>query len=154
MTPPDVGLPEALERAASALDADADAIRPANGDPSQLLRGLDAEAATRVLAWLLEHVPAAGAELAAAWAEEPDAGAAPILAIPEEGLPKPARKTLRRARHQLRSRGVAVEVAPRVQVVASLPPTRRASRPSTRAVRASRCWRWITPPAACACSRW
>jgi hypothetical protein len=122
MTPPDVGLPEALERAASALEADADAIRPANGDPSQLLRGLDPEAATRVLAWLLEHLPAAGAELAAAWAEEPAAGAAPILAIPEEGLPKLARKLLRRVRHQLRSRGVSLPVAPRVQVVASLPP--------------------------------
>ena len=36
MTPPDVGLPEALERAASALEADADAIRPANGDPSSV----------------------------------------------------------------------------------------------------------------------
>ena len=32
-----VGLPEALERAASALPAEADAIRPANGDPAQLL---------------------------------------------------------------------------------------------------------------------
>ena len=28
-----IGLPEALERAATALPADADAIRPANGDP-------------------------------------------------------------------------------------------------------------------------
>ena len=37
----EVGLPEALERAASALEADADAIRPANGDPFQLLGLLD-----------------------------------------------------------------------------------------------------------------
>jgi hypothetical protein len=75
-----------------------------------------------VLAWLLEHEPGAGAELASAWAEEPEAGAAAIMAIAEEGLPKPARKALRRVRHQLRSRGVAVPVTPRVQMVASLPP--------------------------------
>ena len=48
-----VGLPEALERAATALPGDADAIRPANGDPAALLRALDAEAAARVLGWLL-----------------------------------------------------------------------------------------------------
>jgi hypothetical protein len=122
MSSPDVGLPEALESAASALGADADAIRPANGDPAQLLRGLDVEAAKRVLAWLLEHVPAAGGELAVAWAEESEAGAAAILAIAEDELPKPGRKLLRRVRHQLRSRGVAVPVAARVEMVASLPP--------------------------------
>ena len=55
-----LGLPEALERAASALPADADEIRPANGDPVQLRRSLDEEAAHRVLSWLLLHEPAAG----------------------------------------------------------------------------------------------
>ena len=65
----DVGLPEALERAASALPADADAIRPANGDPFQLLELLSGEAPGRVLAWLLEHESAAGVELAFAWAD-------------------------------------------------------------------------------------
>ena len=48
MSPPNgVGLPEALERAASALDGDADAIRPANGDPDALLGELAPDAATR-----------------------------------------------------------------------------------------------------------
>ena len=37
-----MGLPEALERAAQALRRDADAIRPANGDPSRLAEGLGA----------------------------------------------------------------------------------------------------------------
>ena len=69
-----VGLPEALERAASALPGDADAIRPANGDPAALLRALDAEAAARVLGWLLAHEPEAGAELADTWAEDPGRG--------------------------------------------------------------------------------
>ena len=75
-----VGLPEALERAATALPSDADAIRPANGDPGALLRALDAEAAARVLGWLLQFEPEAGSELAAAWAEEPDAEAGTRLA--------------------------------------------------------------------------
>ena len=50
----DIGLPEALERAASALSADADSIRPANGDPTSLLALLGPEGAPRVLRWLLE----------------------------------------------------------------------------------------------------
>src|SRR5499426_1562760 len=64
----EIGLPEALERAASALPRAADAIRPANGDPGQLARGLAPADATAVLAWLLEHEPSAGMELALAWA--------------------------------------------------------------------------------------
>ena len=40
----DIGLPEALERAAAALPGDADEIRPANGDPFALLSLLDAGA--------------------------------------------------------------------------------------------------------------
>lgn len=116
-----VGLAEALERAAAALPAEADAIRPANGDPVRLLELLDAAAATRVLGWLLAHEPEDGAELAAAWAEDPQAGAAPVLAVDEAGLPKAGRKALRRVRHQLRSRGVAVSGSPPQQVVATLP---------------------------------
>jgi hypothetical protein len=50
-----IGLPEALERAASALPGAADAIRPANGDPDQLARTLGAEDASAGLAWLLEN---------------------------------------------------------------------------------------------------
>ena len=53
-----MSLPDSLERAASALANDADDIRPANGDPNQLLSLLDATAQCRVLNWLLtnEHV--------------------------------------------------------------------------------------------------
>lgn len=124
MSPAHVGLPEALERAASALPGDADGIRPANGDPLQLQRLLDAAGAARVLAWLLQHEPDAGAELAGAWADDPDdpAGGADLLQqVDVSALPKPGRKALRRALHQLRSRGVAVpEAAPR-PVVATLP---------------------------------
>lgn len=118
-----VGLPEALERAAGALDQDADSIRPANGDPVRLLEMLDTGAAARVIRWLLEHQPEDAAELAAAWADDPERGAAALLAVSEEGLPKVGRKALRRVHHQLRSRGVSVPDAERAEpVVAVLPP--------------------------------
>jgi hypothetical protein len=117
-----VGLPEALERAASALTSDAEAIRPANGDPGALLRALDAEAAARVLGWLLEFEPEAGSELAAAWAEEPDAASGPLLRVESEALPKAGRKALSRALHRLRSRGIEIAAAPPAAVVAKLPP--------------------------------
>lgn len=116
-----VGLPEALERAASALAADADAIRPANGDPGALLAELRPEAAVRVLRWLLEHEPEDGAELAEEWCEDTEGGAAAVLSVEEAGLPKPGRKTLRRIRHRLRSRGVEVPEAAPAPTVATLP---------------------------------
>jgi hypothetical protein len=116
-----IGLPEALERAASALPRAADVIRPANGDPGQLARALGGEDATAVLVWLLEHEPAAGEELALAWAEDP-ATAEPVLGLVPEELPKEARKALRRVRHRLRTRGVAVREAPRAATVATLAP--------------------------------
>jgi hypothetical protein len=115
-----VGLPEALERAASALPGDAHAIRPANGDPARLLELLDPEAAARVLRWLLTHEPADGAELAGAWAEDPEAGVAPLLRVTEERLPKAGRKALRRAHHRLRSRGVDLPEVKPAQLVATL----------------------------------
>ena len=121
MTALEIGLPEALERAASALPGAADAIRPANGDPGQLARGLGAEDAVAVLAWLLEHESAAGEELALAWGEDP-ATAAPVLGLAPEVLPKTARKALRRVLHRLRSRGVAVPEAPPAATVATLAP--------------------------------
>ena len=97
-----VSLAPALERAASALPADdAERIRPANGDPHRLLSELDAPGATRLLEWLLHNEPEAADELADAWAEE-EAGVAVLVAVDGEGLPKPARKTLRRLRHRLR----------------------------------------------------
>ena len=120
------GLPEALERAASALPAEADAIRPANGDPAQLLDLLGTERAAAVLRWLLEEEPADATELVTAWADDPEHGAAAVLAVPEEGLAKAARKALRRAHHQLRSRGVAVPVAAPAVTVATLPPVEEA----------------------------
>ena len=64
-----MSLSEALEAAASALAGDADAIRPANGDPVRLLSFLDPDAAARVLGWLLAHRPGEGTELADAWGE-------------------------------------------------------------------------------------
>jgi hypothetical protein len=117
----EIGLPEALERAASALPAAAETIRPANGDPGQLARGLTAGDATAVLAWLLEHEPAAGTELALAWAGDPDT-ANPVLGLVPESLPKPARKVLRRVLHHLRSRGVAVPEEAPAATVATLAP--------------------------------
>ncbi len=117
-----MSLPEALERAAAALPADADAIRPANGDPVRLLELLDGPAAARVLRWLLTNESAVGDELAGAWAEVPDAGVAALLRVTEEGLSKAGRKALRRAHHRLRSRGVEMPEAEPAQLLATLPP--------------------------------
>lgn len=122
MSPPAAaGLPDALERAASELRDLADAIRPANGDPVRLLEELAPQGAARVLAWLLEHEPAAGAELADAWAEDAERGAPALLAVDAEALPKAGAKALRRARHRLRARGAAVPEEPVRRVVATLP---------------------------------
>ena len=122
MSPPNgVGLPEALERAASVLAADADAIRPANGDPAALLAELSSEAAVRVLHWLLENEPEDGAELADEWSEDTERGVAAVLAVGEAGLPKAGRKALRRIRHRLRSRGVEVPKEAPAPTVATLP---------------------------------
>jgi hypothetical protein len=117
----EIGLPEALERAATALPGAADLIRPANGDPGQLARTLGAEDAAAVLAWLLENEPGAGEELALAWGEDP-VTANPVLGLTPEVLPKTARKALRRVLHRLRSRGVAVPEAPPAATVAKLVP--------------------------------
>ncbi|MBW2269866.1 MAG: hypothetical protein JRH16_14935 [Deltaproteobacteria bacterium] len=116
-----VGLPEALERAASALPSEADAIRPANGDPAQLIELLDPSAASRVLRWLLVEEPQDGAELLGAWLDVPERGAAAVLGVDADGMPKPARKALRRAHHQLRSRGVEVPDSKPAPTVAKLP---------------------------------
>jgi hypothetical protein len=116
-----MSLAAALERAASALDSEADRIRPANGDPGRLRQTLSPEAGAAVLAWLLTNEPAAGEELAQAWAEDPE-GLPHLLAVREEALPKPARKALRRVLHRLRGRGVALPAAPPRPVVATLPP--------------------------------
>lgn len=116
-----MSLPDALERAASALPSEADGIRPANGDPVQLLATLDVAGATRLLDWLLRNETDAADELAAAWSDQ-ETGAAPLLAIDPSDLPKVGRKLLKRALHRLRSRGVSIEpkqvAAP---VVARLP---------------------------------
>jgi len=116
-----VNLADALERAAAALPEAAEALRDANGDPHRVLDGLGAEGAARVLAWALREEPEAGEELLEAWSGRDEAPGL-LQAVSEEGLPKPARKALRRARHQLRSRGVELAEsapAPRVARVGS-----------------------------------
>jgi hypothetical protein len=117
----EIGLPEALERAASALPALADAIRPANGDPDQLANVLGDDDARAVLAWLLEHESGAGGELALHWAEDPER-VATVLALSTDALPKAARKALRRVHHRLRSRGIDVPEPEASATVAKLPP--------------------------------
>ena len=121
MSDGEVGLPEALERAASALPEHADAIRPANGDPLQLQRLLGPSGSVQVLSWLLCNESDAGAELMGCWAEDSGGGADLLQRIDATGLPKPARKVLRRALHQLRSRGVSVSAVERAPVIAKLP---------------------------------
>jgi len=115
-----VSLADALERAAGALPAQADAIRPANGDAHRLLESTDPAGAAAVLAWLLDKESAESHELLEVWLDEP-AGQEAILALDEKALSKPGRKALRRARHQLKSRGVDVKEAPPEPVVARLP---------------------------------
>jgi len=115
-----VSLPAALERAAEALPRDADAIRPANGDPRRLLAGLSPEGAARVAAWLFAHAPDDAEDLVVAWLEL-EGGVAALLAVDEAALPKPGRKLLRRARHQLKSKGVAVPEAEPAPTVARPP---------------------------------
>ncbi len=117
----DIGLPEALERAAAALPGDADEIRPANGDPFALLSLLDREASLRVLEWLLANEALAGSELVGAWADAGGDAAALLTRIDGAGLPKQARKALRRAHHRMRSRGESIPVRVQQPIVATLP---------------------------------
>ena len=115
-----MSLADILEGAASALPDDADAIRPANGDPFQLLALVGADGGTRVLTWLLVHEPESGAELALAWMDL-EGGPEVIAALEEDALPKTGRKALRRVLHGLRSRGIPLpRRAPRA-TVARLP---------------------------------
>ena len=117
----DIGLPEALERAAAALPGDADEIRPANGDPFALLSLLNPEASQRVLEWLLANEPLAGSELVGAWADAGGDAAALLTRIDGAGFPKQARKALRRAHHRMRSRGESIPVRVQQPIVATLP---------------------------------
>jgi hypothetical protein len=104
-----MSLPESLERAASELGGLADQIRPANGDPHRLLDELNAEQAGQLLAWILQEEPDAAEELISVWGEA-EAGAAILLAVPDEGIAKAGRKLLRKARHRLRSQGIEVKL--------------------------------------------
>ncbi|MBW2494688.1 MAG: hypothetical protein JRE43_08045 [Deltaproteobacteria bacterium] len=117
----DIGLPEALERAAAALPRDADEIRPANGDPFALLSLLDVEASQRVMEWLLANEPVAGSELVEAWADAGGDAAALVARTDASGFPKEARKALRRAHHRMRSRGESIPEPVPQPVVATLP---------------------------------
>lgn len=115
-----MSLPEALERAAQALPDQADAIRPANGDPDQLLSTLDDAGSAAVLQWLLANEPDAGEELLAAWCED-ERGIARVKQVDLAGLPKAGKKIVRRAHHRLRTRGVDVSRAKSAEpVVAKL----------------------------------
>jgi hypothetical protein len=119
-----MSLADILEEAASALPGDADAIRPANGDPFQLLEGLGAEGAGRVLAWVLANGPEDGIELALAWLDV-EGGPKVLAAVDEKALPKPGRKALRKVLHRLRSQGVNLPSRERAQpVVSRLPEVR------------------------------
>lgn len=102
-----MSLAERLEEAASALPTEADAIRPANGDPTALLQSLAPEGAARVLSWLLEHGPDDAEEVAEVWLHEP-AGIAALERVDAKQLPKPSRKLLRRWLHRVRSSGLEV----------------------------------------------
>ncbi len=115
-----MSLAQALEEAASALPAHADAIRPANGDPHRLLAGLDAAAALEVATWLLEQQPAAAEDLLDAWSAE-EAGLAHLRALAARDLGRSGRKALRRVLHRLRSRGVRVDEAPAPRAPRRLP---------------------------------
>ena len=106
-----MSLAAVLEEAASALHQDADAIRPANGDPGRLLVSLGPEGCVRVLSWLLVNAPEAAGEVAEEWSQEPE-GAQVVLRMDESSLPKTSRKLLRRVLHRLRSRGVVIEGEP------------------------------------------
>lgn len=109
-----ISLASALEAAASAVPAAAEAIRPANGDPERVLESLSPRVAAEVLGWLLRDDPRAGEELALAWSEL-EAGAAVVQSIDGDDLGKPGRKALRRAMHRLRSRGV-IDADPKIRV--------------------------------------
>lgn len=118
-----MSLAERLEEAASALPGEADAIRPANGDPIALLQALEPEGAARVLGWLLEHGPDEAGELAEVWLQEP-AGVAALEGLEVKSLAKPGRKVLRRLLHRARSSGLAVSdpaAVPSEKKIARLP---------------------------------
>ena len=116
-----MSLADILEAAASALPDDAESIRPANGDPFQLMDRLGADGASRVLAWVLANEPESGAELAMAWVDV-EGGPAVLASLEEGGLPKAGRKALRKALHRLRSRGIALPAKRKAApVVARLP---------------------------------
>ena len=115
-----MSLPESLERAASELAPLADKIRPANGDPIRLLELLDGAESAQVLGWLLSAEPDAADELVQVWCESEE-GAAIVLALDDAALDKAGRKCLRKARHRLRSRGIA---APEPERAEAAPPRR------------------------------
>ncbi len=115
-----MSLPEALEWAAEALSEQADAIRPANGDPGQLLSTLDDAGSRQVLGWLLANEPDAGEELLAAWCED-ERGIVHVQALDVARLPKAGKKLLRRALHRMRTSGIEIASAkPAPPVVAKL----------------------------------
>ena len=88
-----MSLADSLEGAAGALADDADSIRPANGDPRQLLSLLDGPGAVRVMTWMLANDPDAATELATGWIDD-ERGAEPLLQISEQVPPDNAVRQL------------------------------------------------------------
>lgn len=122
-----MSLPESLERAATQLPNLADQIRPANGDPDQLLGSLDPSEAKQLLVWVLAHEFDSAQELVDTWGEW-EKGADVLLtvsdaALADEGVSKPGRKVIRKAHHRLRSRGIEVKA----ETASPSPPRRAAS---------------------------
>jgi len=78
---------------------------------------------------MLTEEPDAAAELIEVWCES-DQGVAIVLSAPDEGIPKVARRALRRARHRLRSQGVAAAISAPARVATS--PTKRPSHAKDR----------------------
>ena len=129
-----MSLPESLERAASEMAALADQIRPANGDPHRLLDELSSGEGGQLLVWMLSEEPDAAAELIEVWGES-DEGAAIVLSVSDEGIPKVARKALRKARHRLRSQGVEAAISPPTSAASSAASeTRRTTRRMSNAL--------------------
>lgn len=115
-----MSLPEALERAAEALPADADLIRPANGDPVQLLSTLDGDASRRVLVWMLTNEPTDGEELLLDWCED-DRGVERVQEVDVSQLPKSGKKMLRKVLHRMRTSGVEVAAAAKSALTENTP---------------------------------
>ena len=155
-----VSLAAALERAAEALPSEADAIRPANGDPVRLLAGLVAgerRARSRL-------APRRRASMRPRSCSAPGSRSRPVSRRSSRSTRAACRSrrrsSLRRAQHFLKSQGVRIE-APDAGADRRAPPEgrgrARASPRSPRPIRSASAWRTSSKGirrAACGSSRW